>query len=552
MLDLPPELLDQLCRWLPQGDLLSFGLTSKAHYAAAHPNLYHALVVDLARRTFDDPTGPRHAAFAHRMPCEPVVVRLLYALKRLLHSLLDPAHARLVRFLVVTDELPDVPALELHGLLARILPHCSNLLVLNWYAPAPLAVSLVHLLPSPHRLESLAGNFVFDAPMPARDFGALRCLDVSNFASAKLLHDVDLGCCPDLASLTVARRASCDRVRLSSRLPCCLGTATGPDFSAEPVFLQALFSTPLATKLTLSLLELKDLALGAEDARLLAANVDVAALRHLALDNCTETLFAESAALGVRVTRRTPPARLFLDVLAGELAALELLALGLANELCFNASTFAAVARLRGLRRLAVHIRVFQNGEPVSLAPLVNALQPHARTLEHLNMCCDVVDSAVCPRKANGYQLRSLLGLAQLRSLRVLRMPVALAQVAEVLRLLAGLSQLRIVQLGIADVAAASPCGGCNDTLIYALYNTNCLIAQDYFNCPSSFTSGVEDNKNQQYAALADEFEAVFPHLHYVRFDLKNQSLLYDTRDGVVAKDALLVDSFDSLVAQHV
>lgn len=570
--NLPSDVLGTLCSRLPQRDLLTVAAASSTLYALAHQHLYHTIVVDLARRVFDAAASTAsHDAYVHApLAGEPVVVRSLYALTRLLKNLVaHPGYARKVRLLVVAEEFPDMPALELRRYLRQIFPSLAALRVLNWYAATtPLPASLVCLLPNPHLLHSLGGNLLHSVTgdgLPGLDFAYLRHLDLSNVGAAQALLKLDLDAFPNVRSLTLAKRASSNRLPFSSRPEsCCSGAPTteAPPFADLFSYIQSLFSNPLRSKLALSLLSIKDIAVSADDAELLLANIDVAALSHLSIDNCTEFLFADAAAstLAYNVTRRTPPSRLFLEVLATELTGLELLSINLSNELCFNTSTFNFISRLQGLEKLAVHIKLYHTNEPADLAPLVDALQPHAGTLSYLNLCCNVVEPlsvALCPMKKNQYSLESIQGLSKLTELRVLRLPIASTDLSEVPQLVSSLHNLRVIQLGITDLAAAtSPgaCNSCDNTLIYALYNTNCLISQDYFNCPSSFTSGIEENKNQHYLNVAGDFKALFPKLHYLRYDLKNQSLLYDcTRaDSIVAKDSILIDRFDSLMAEHI
>lgn len=571
--DLPVEIIHLIARWLAQGDLVSLSLTSSHYYSAVHAKLYELVVVDSSKRLFEEfgDGKTRHLWFSTRsFPGEPTVIRSLYALTKFFKNLaLHPEYGHYVRFLVVEDQFPDMPELELARHLSLVLPTLTNLQTLNWYAVhRPLDARLVDLLPRKEFMESIRGNFRFSSSQIVSGsaiYPCLRELDLSNVTSHKALCSIDLDQFPGLDLLTVSKKPSSNMLHFTSRISSCcqsaLSNATESlPFSEQPSYISCLFSQPLATKLQLSALALKDISLCAKDAYLLLENIDIPLLQKLSLDNCGEALFDSDMYLdNIPIRRRTPPSELFLDVLAEELTNVDSLNLNLSNELCYNRSTFQAISKMSKLKHLGIHIKVFKTNDPINLAPLVDSLQSHCDTLEYLNMCCDVVETSVsvCPKKNNRYSLKSVIGLSNLRELKVLKLPISFSQIADVTNVLSTLQSLRLLQLGITDLACTASkaaCSPCNDTLIYALYNTNCLISQDYFNCPSSFTSKIEQNKTQEYIGYSKMFKSVFQQLQYLRFDLRNQSLLYDCRDAfnIAAKDAGLIDSFDSLVQKYV
>lgn len=561
---LPSDILRDVCHWLPQNDLLHFALTCKAAYDVALPEIYHSIVIDSSKRVYHETAAANRVASFVRttdLVGEPVVIRSLYAFTRFLKVLAaNPRYAAWLRVLVVQDKIPDIPHYELGQLLHRVLPLLSNLHVLNWYSQQlPLNTEHLALLPNPRNLVSLCGNFQFVGLLKSIPLHLpyLRHLDISNFALEKFLKAIDLDGYPTLETLTISRSAS----------PNCLVHSSLEGVQSEgienlpagqhPAFILTLFAKPLNIPLHIHSLVLRDIIVSASDAQRLLQSIHAPTLTELSLDNCSEALFTETPGFSRAVNRRNPPASMFLDVITSQLTNLSLLSLNLSNELCFNTTTFNAISRLSNLSKLTVHIKVFQSNDPINLAPLVNALQSHAATLEYLSICCEVVEQTsapICPRNGNRFELKSMLGLSNLYRLKVLRLPLTFAQLSYLPDTLSQLQSLKVMQLLVTDSATASACNNCNDTLIYALYNTNCLISQDYFNCPSSFTSTIEDIKNQQYADITKTYRDVFRDLAYLRFDLKNQSLLYDCEnpEKIELKDSILIERFDSLVHQWV
>lgn len=567
--DLPDDVILLICQWLAQAELLSLAFTTSHYYEVIHAKLYESIVVNSSRRLFDgvfDEKSHHHWFSSHVFPGNPTVIRSLYALKTFFKTVMkNPHYGRYVRQFVVEDQFPDMPDLELATYLRLVFPTFVNLQVLNWYAVhQPLNASLVKLLPRPEYLQTLCGNFQFVAlEFPSSAFPCLGQLDLSNVSSHKTLQNIDMNKFPNLHSLTVAKRASKNMLQFTSRVSNCCQSAL--DTSAESLpysepasYMSCLFSTIDTRKLQLSSLSLKDISLSSKDAYTLLGAIEVPSLHNLSLDNCGETLF-DSTYSDIPIRRRTPPPELFLDVLSQHLVHLDSLNLNLSNELCYNRSTFKAISRVLPLKRLGIHIKVFKNDDAINLAPLVDSIQPHSDSLEYLNLCCDVVESSVsvCPKKNNRYSLKSVIGLSNLRKLKVLKLPLSYSQISDVANVLSPLANLRLIQLGITDggcTPSKAACDSCNETPIYGLYNNNCLISQDFFNCPTSFITNIEQNKTQDYSNFSKKFRYIFKLLQYMRFDLKNQSLLYDCQNvaNIVAKDASLVDSFDSLVHRHI
>lgn len=567
--DLPDDIILHTCRWLSQGEVLSLALTTSHNYELIHAKLFEVVVVDSSRRMFDDVFDEKMSHrwyFSDAFPCNPTVIRSLYGLKMFFKYLLkNPHRGRCVRQLVVKNEFPDMPELELARWLRLVLPTMDNLHVLNWYAlHQPLDAKLVKLLPHPEYLESLCGNFQYTASsLPSSSFYCLGRLDLSNVSSCKDLLDIDMADFPNLDSFTLAKGASSNMLQFSSRLTNCCQSALSTSaeslrFSDPPSYISCLFSSVHSTKIQLSSLTLKDISVSAKDAYTLLEAIEIPNLRKMSLDNCAEALF-DTTYNDIPFRRRTPPSQLFLDVLSKHLTHLESLNLNLSNELCYNRITFRAVSTLLPLKHLGIHIKMFKCDDAINLAPLVDSIQPHSNSLEYLNLCCDVVDSSVsvCPKKNNRYSLKSVIGLSNLRKLKVLKLPLSFSQISNVANVLCPLTNLHIIQFGITDVPCSPPktaCDPCDNTAAYGLYSDSCLISQEYFNCPASFISNAEQNKTQEYLNFSKKFRSIFKLLQYIRFDMRNQSLLYDCENSsnIVAKDAGLVDSFDSLVNRHI
>ena len=89
-------------------------------------------------------------------------------------------------------------------------------------------------------------------------------------------------------------------------------------------------------------------------------------------------------------------------------------------------------------------------------------------------------------------------------------------------------------------------CFGCDE---YVLGSVNSLISDDYFKCSTSFSTRMEVNKNQQYLQFSKIFRSMFENLKFLRFDLRNESLLYDVSDkmGITAQNSSL-QKFDMIV----
>ena len=560
---LGPDVIQHLAQWLPQQDLLNLALTNKSFYSLLHPKIYEVVVVDSSRTQFDDIFSDScHEWFVyHEYPCEPTVIRTLYSITRFFKNLIEnPHYARYVTQFVVEENFPDVPEIELNQYLLQILPYMSNINVFSWSSlHYPIEAQLMSLFPNPERLQTLWGNFRFsESGFPCAQFERLHSLGISNFKKDKVLESIDMSLFASIKTLTISKKTTGRRKSFTSQLETCCQSSLSSTiepllFSERPTFISSLFNSPLIEKLCLTSLHLKDISLTRQDADSLRENINLQTLEHLSLDNCVECLFENSSSFpNINPSRRRhPPSELFLEVLSPDLVSLKLLNLNLSNELCFNRVTVRTISQLHGLQKLSIHIKVFKTDEQVNLAPIVNALQTHAQSLVYLNLCCDIVESSVsvCPKKNFRYALKSVIGLSALTKLQVLKLPISYNQIADFPKLLSSLENLKILQLGIAHldcIPSKAACFGCDE---YVLGSVNSLISDDYFKCSTSFSTRMEVNKNQQYLQFSKIFRSMFENLKFLRFDLRNESLLYDVSDkmGITAQNSSL-QKFDMIV----
>lgn len=602
---LPPNVIHLVCLSLEQKDLLNFALTCREIFETAHPQIYLTIVIDSSKRVF--PESDNHAADHHvhfsKHACSsntPVKIRSLWSLVKFFKVLgKNPQYCRYIRSIVVQNEFPDIPQLDLDLYVASVFPCLERLRFLEWYSVhRPLDARAIYLLPNPSQLQTAGGNFVYymlentDVSFPC-----LKHLDLSNLSTEKSLSKIHLDSFKYIHTLTLSKLVSRNTLEFSPDSMNCCKNAVTEDLADASLLSRTGFtlgsffesswnsqndidsaprgpgSAPHGTGLSplgidssphnigtpplgLHSLVLRGFALRAADAALISKKVNFSMLRHLSIDDCSEILFADEppVAVNFNLVRRNPPASMFLDAVP-ELPRLELLNINLTNELCFNSCTFRFISRLKGLKKLAVHIKVFQSNEPISLAPLITSLQPHAPTLEYLNVCCDVADNSqynlVCPRKKNKLVLKTLVGLSSMKRLRSLRLPVSFAQVSKVPDTLSQLQDLRCIHLPITDLATSTAaCNSCDKNLVYAISSSNCLVAQDYFDCPSAFNTSVEQRKNDQYINISKDYKKVFSNLQLLRFDFKSESLVYDTSKLRIRLADSLAENFDLIALQ--
>ncbi|OBA19405.1 hypothetical protein METBIDRAFT_222998 [Metschnikowia bicuspidata var. bicuspidata NRRL YB-4993] len=572
---LPLDVLRDIGRWLPQNELLHLAFTCKRVYKALHAEIYRAVVLDSSKRVFGDdwPAGRRVcSADEPDAVFEPVVIRSLFALTHFLKTLqAHPDYARLVSVLIARPQIPDMPELALHGLLQTVFPLLSSIRVLHWYLRSgPLQAQLLTLLPHPHHLQSLRGNFGRPTPAMFRsEYSTLRHVELSDFGPARSLQAIDFETLPRISSLTLSKTSSSNQLLFSSLLDACCQNALGPKAISmgpyinegnTPTYVSALFSPPPTTPLLLRSLVLRGMCLKASDARLLLESIDCSSLRHLSLENCFETLFEDLPDNGppanrIQIRRRRAPDVSFMDLLSEGLQKLQLLKISLSNEMCYNSATFRAISKMNGLSQLSVHLKTFCRNGPVDFTHLVDSLQSHKDTLRYLDICSNVVDEITappCPKNRNYYKLESILGLSHLRQLRFLRIPTTYSQIEKVPVVLSELENLKVVQLLVTDLerTAPNPCNGCPNTTKSALCNFNSLIAQEFFTCANPFVNNLEHEQNMQHLQYATEYRNILSTLSYLRFDLKQVSQVFDCNslNHIRLKGQMYVDNFDALI----
>ncbi|PVH18546.1 uncharacterized protein CXQ87_001477 [Candidozyma duobushaemuli] len=566
MLELPSDIVLQIATYLPQEDKLALAKTCRELYTTLHASIYEVVVFDSSKVHLNGLQGfvNRHKWFHElKFSCYPTVIRSLYALTRFLKNLSkNPQYCKNIKCLVAMEQVPDMPHLELSGYLAQIFPQLVNLTAFQWYSiHQPLDADLVSLLPK--NIKKVCGNLQFSSAFSTFNVPeSVEFLDISNFGCEKNLYNLS-GFPENLTSLTVSKSVSSNsRIFTSSLSSCCsavLSNTQEPSYHLDaPTYTSSLFnSSSLDSPIKLESLKLKDISLSVCDAHILKNYVDLASLKSFSLEECTEVLFDHVLPQNYMTLsssayiRRNAPAELFLDLLVPELTALKSLHLSMTNEIYYNNCIIAFIASLSGLEHISIHLKyLYRPNEPVDLDALFEALESHSDTLKYLDVCFNTIENNVSPgqkKRQCSLSAKSFSRLQKLKKLEFLKIPVFRDQADLLRESLEPLENLKIVQVGFADSAANASNHG--DTLIYALYNTNCLISQDYFSSPNSFTSVIQDEKVNEYLEMSKKFKTALPRLRYIRTDLKNQSLVYDCNGTVAAAEDGAVENFDTLVA---
>ncbi|KAK8438836.1 hypothetical protein ACI3LY_001099 [Candidozyma auris] len=565
MLQLPSDVIVRIASYLPQEDKLNLAKTCSELYNTLHPLMYEVIVLDSSRVHLNELQAfvNRHKWFEeYGFDCYPTVVRSLYALTRLLKNLSKNVHlCKYIKYLVASENIPDMPHVELVGFLSGIIPKLTNLSSFQWYSVhQPLDAHLMSQLPS--RVQQVRGNLQFSSAFSTFSLPeSVEILDISNFGCEKNLYNL-VGFPEQLSSLTVSKSVSpSSRMFTTTLSPCCSAVLSNTQESIyldAPTYISSLFnSLSLDSPIKLISLKLRDISVSVCDAHILKNYVDLACLTSLALEDCTEILFDHVlphnyiSSTSSAYIRRNAPAELFLDLLVPELTSLRSLHISMTNELYYNNCIISSIAALKGLEKISVHLKyLYRASEPIDLDPLVEALEKHAPTLRYLDVCFNTIDNNVSPgqkKKQCSLSTGSLARLSNLTQLEYLKIPVFRNQMDTLHESLQHIPNLKIVQVGVTDSGSNTTSNG--DTLIYALYNTNCLISQDYFTSPNSFTSSIHDEKKHEYLTLSEKFKNSISSLRYMRYDLKNQSLVYDCHGAVTEAEDGAVENFDTLVS---
>ncbi|KAF3991537.1 hypothetical protein FT663_02266 [Candidozyma haemuli var. vulneris] len=567
LLKLPSDIISHISTYLPQEDKLSLAKTCSELYETLHASMYEVVVLDSSKVHLNELQGfvNRHKWFQeYNFSCYPTVIRSLYALTRFLKNLSRNRHfCRHIKCLVASEHIPDMPHLELVGYLKGIFPRLVNLTSFQWYSVhQPLDADLVSSLPN--SIKKVCGNLQFSSTFSTFNVPeSVELLDISNFGCEKNLYNLS-GFPENLTSLTVSKSvSSSSRMFTSSLSPCCSAVLSNTQEAVyhmdAPTYTSSLFnSSSLDSPIKLENLKLKDISVSVCDAHILKNYVDLGSLKSFALEDCTEILFDHVlphnyiSLTSSAYIRRNAPAELFLDLLVPELTSLKSLHISMTNELYYNNCIIAFIASLSGLEHISIHLKyLFRPNEPVDLDTLFEALEQHAPTLKYLDVCFNTIENNVSPgqkKRQCSLSDKSFSRLAKFSKLEYLKIPVFKDQTSLLRDSLSSLEHIKIVQVGITD-SGCSKTANHGDTLIYALYNTNCLISQDYFSSPNSFTSSIEDERKNEYLRLTEVFKQSLPRLKFIRYDLKNQSLVYDCAGTVTAAEDGAVENFDTLVS---
>lgn len=566
LLDLPLDIILRVSTYLPQQDKLLLAKTCRELYHTLQPLMYEVIVLDSSKVHLNELQSfvNRHKWFKeNKYPCYPTMIRSLYALTRFLkHLSRKPQFCRYVKCLVALEHIPDMPHLELVGYLAGIFPKLVNLKTFQWYSvDQPLDADLMSSLPKD--IKTVCGNLQFSLAFSTFNVPeSVEFLDISNFGCEKNLYNLS-GFPEKLTSLTVLKLvSSSSRMFTSALSPCCSAVLSNTQENAyhldAPTYTSSLFnSSSLTSPIKLTSLKLKDISVSVCDAHILKNYVNLGSVESFALEDCTEVLFDHVlpnnyiSLTSSAYIRRNAPAELFLDLLSPELTSLKLLHISMTNELYYNNCIIAFIASLTNLEHISVHLKyLYRPNEPVDLDSLVEALEKHAPTLRYLDVCFNTIENNVSPghkKRQLSLSPKSFSRLSNFRYLEYLKIPIFADQVETLRETIKPLENLKAIQIGIIDLASQSASHG--DTLIYALYNTNCLISQDYFSSPSSFTSLIHDKKKNEYLQITEAFKNANPNMRLMRYDLKNQSLVYDCTEAVAAAEDGAVENFDILVS---
>lgn len=548
LLDLPEDLTRHIAGWLSQTSLLNLAHTSRAMYTAIVPELYRHVLIDSSKRVFDEEQDAIYGGSGR----QPVVIRSLFALTRFFKTLvLHPEFGRHLQRLHARTDFPDMPQCELSRFLEIIFPSLTNLLMLEWYAKECLLdAALLPLLPAFYRLQTLCGNlFISENFLKFPASSRLRELDVSNFTSHKMLAKIDLEQYPELRSLKIARamfKVNQSAVVLAKHF-------NSLDNKAPASHLLPLFAS-VKHQIHLKSLTLSDIPLKLGDANILINSVNLCGLELFSLVNCLEWFPTEISHPGtVTIRRRTLPSQTFFKILEPYFNNLKLLHYDVCNNVCEDASVFSSLARFTNLKELGVCMHSFRRNGAIDLTPYINKLQPLAAKLERLEISFLFSGSPygpMCPATSQTAHLKSLVALSNFKALKVLGIPVIMKQLPDLAETWTD-SALEVLRLAVTDqLERPSACNDCSLRPVYDVYNSACLVSQEFFTCPTSFSSIVVDSNEQRYWNHALQCREKLLRLQYVRFDFKLLSLLFSCRtpDHIELKDGSFLNHYETLM----
>ncbi|WPK23577.1 hypothetical protein PUMCH_000818 [Australozyma saopauloensis] len=561
LLDFPDELLLKVASLLPQKSLLNLSFTCRSIHTIVTPDLYLNVLINSSKRVFDEEFDIKTKSFG----CDlrpPVVIRSLFALSRFFKNLaLNSRYASALRRLEVQGSFPDVPQHDLDCSLQAVFPLLVNLVVLRWYCEnSPLDASLLNLLPSAESLQVLGGNFMFNSFSSVPSESRIRILDVSNFGTSDVVAGIHLAHCPRLTSLKIARLPSKPNNALSEKSSSPNVVNLSDSYSGGNKglsYVSALFLPKPSFALQLEELTLADISISAMDAELLSNSINLTLLKSFAIYNCVEMVDLEHQT-SHRVIRRTLPTNTFFKKIVSYLANLKLLVYDVKNNYCEDSSIFGSIAQIHALEELSMRMHLYRQNGKVDLTPFINKLQKHSASLERLELFCDfseMPNGPLCSVFSQPVHIRSLVSLSNFTKLRILAIPIVQEQLLVLFESLP-CESATILRLAVTDqqsFSSFSSCNSCTNGAMYEVYNSVCLVSQEFFSCPSTFGSKIVETGEQIYMDHANRYKEVAKRLEYVRFDFKSQSLLFDCRfpNKVITKDAIYLDHYDNLTHKY-
>lgn len=558
--NLPDELLRKITLFLPQRSLLSLGYSCKSLNALVIPELYLHVLINSTKRNFrDDDSEILDCLFEGTRP--PIIIRSLYSLVLYFKNLLNLGYAKYVESFEVNGTLPDIPIHDLDHFIRIIFPLLRKLRVMKWYDEDwPLDAEHLMLLPKYEQLKTLCGNFLFSNSASTLSlFSGLRHLDVSNFISHKALSTLNLDKFDNLTTFKIARFPSKSNLRFAEAPQNSLvraATSYECPGSYPSSYLSALFTHIKGPITNLSSLTLSDLSLFSSDASILALSVDLSLLQLLSIVNCYEVIECDNLpSHAVQVFRRTAPSNSFFRILAPHLSNIQLLHYDVKNNFCEDASIFSLLSEASSLKQLAIKMYLYRSNLIADLTPHLNKLQSLASTLERLEIMCDSIDipsGPSCPRLSSAAHVRSLVAILSFTKLKVLTIPVINKQLPSIGDHLVKLERLKVLRLIVTDQPdfESPSCNDCTANRVYDIYTTTCLISQDYFSCPTTFTSKIQEINTSKYVSHARNYCNSLAPIQFVRYDFKHLSLLMDCRnpDTIKPREGMLLDQFDAVV----
>ncbi|RKP31762.1 hypothetical protein METBISCDRAFT_26244 [Metschnikowia bicuspidata] len=460
------------------------------------------VVVDASKRVCGYLEEMCHVHIAGILPA--VVIRSLFAPTRFFKNLFHfPELGGHVWRLAVEGLFPDIVQYELDLFLRHVLPCLASIQVFRWYTDQrPLSTECLLVLPHHARRH----GWQLCLQCACFRLHASLMLDLSNFGSDKALAHVDLNLFPAPQRVKVVRYA------LRTSLPFADVTLANVIRSANAFKCRGIDA---------SLSYIEPLFAPSSDADILLRAVHISSLRQLAIVNCME--------LGLDT-----PAHVLLKKLEPALSHLLLLHYDVRTD-CRDDSLFSCLSHCTRLQLLVVSLHLHRQNGVVDFTTHMKKTQALSASLLRLELSADFAESQhrpSCNACSQAVCVKSLVALSCLIQLRVLSLPVVLAQLQHLAELLEPLSRLAVLRVTVTTSARQK-----------ALHSA-CLIVQEYFTCPSTFSSAVLDSNEQKYLALATQYRLRLPNLAFVSFDFKMHSLIFDCRfhPKVALKDSTFLD----------